>query len=93
MRMAIWESPIRIWAVRHKKKRQKIVHFNQTDGADSSSCRRTLKAEYTFSQVNPRSSSLRQLAVTLIGAERFAEANAGQQPAAAVTARGIMILP
>lgn len=93
MRMAIWESPIRIWAVRHKKKRQKIVHFNQTDGADRSSCRRTLKAEYTFSQVNPRSSSLRQLAVTLIGAERFAEANAGQQPAVAMTARGIMILP
>ena len=29
---------------------------------------RTLKDEYTFSQVNPRSSSLRQLAVTLIGA-------------------------
>lgn len=56
-------------------------------------CLRTLKAEYTFSQVNPRSSSLRQLAVTLIGAERFAEANAGQQPAVAVTARGIMILP
>ena len=93
MRMAIWESPIRIWAVRHKKKRQKIVHFNQTDGADSSSCRRTLKAEYTFSQVNPRSSSLRQLAVTFKGTERFAEANAGQQPAVAVTARGIMILP
>lgn len=31
-------------------------------------CRRTLKAEYTFSQVNPRSNSLRQLAVMLIGA-------------------------
>ena len=68
MRMAIWESPIRIWAVRHKKKRQKIVHFNQTDGADRSSLSRTLKAEYTFSQVIPRSSSVRQLAVTLIGA-------------------------
>ena len=68
MRMAIWESPIRIWAVRHKKKRQKIVHFNQTDGADRSSLSRPLTAEYTFSQVNPRSSSLRQLAVTLIGA-------------------------
>ena len=53
MRMTIWESPIRIWAVRHKKKRQKIVHFNQTDGADCSSLSRTLKAEYTFSQVNP----------------------------------------
>ena len=37
MRMTIWESPIRIWAMRHKKKRQKIVNFNQTDGADCSS--------------------------------------------------------
>ena len=68
MQIPIWESPIRIWAVRHKKKRQKIVHFNQTDGADRSSLSRTLKAEYTFSQVNPRSNSLRQLAVMLIGA-------------------------
>ena len=90
MRIPIWESPIRIWAVRHKKKRQKIVHFNQTDGADRSSLSRTLKAEYTFSQVNPRSSSLRQLAVTLIGAERFAEANAGQQPAVAVDRKSVV---
>ena len=52
MRMAIWESPIRIWAVRHKKKRQKNVHFNQTDGADRSSLSRTLKAEYTFSSIS-----------------------------------------